>query len=59
MIDLGGVMSGDGCRAEPFAEAHRDALRAACAEDRAIWQIYALITARTCAAPASTAASKT
>ena len=41
MIDLGGAMSGDGCRAEPFAEAHRDALRAACADDRAIWQIYA------------------
>ena len=105
-------MTGDGCRAEPFAEHHRDALRAACAEDRDIWAIYAndfgpdgfdasidalrrqprnrtfvlfdgdelagmssflgldegrgrwsrsaaLITARTCAAPASTAASRT
>ena len=30
-------MTGDGCRAEPFAEQHRDALRAACAEDRDIW----------------------
>ena len=29
------------CRAEPFAEAHREALRAACAEDREIWAIYA------------------
>jgi len=34
-------MVGDGCRAEPFTEAHRDPLRAACAEDRDIWQIYA------------------
>ncbi len=42
MIDqLGEPISGDGCRAEPFAEKHRDPLRAACAEDRDIWQIYA------------------
>jgi RimJ/RimL family protein N-acetyltransferase len=41
MIDLGGPMSGDECRAEPFADPHRDPLRAACAEDRDIWQIYA------------------
>jgi RimJ/RimL family protein N-acetyltransferase len=41
MIDLGGAMTGDGCRAEPFAEHDRDALRAACAEDREIWAIYA------------------
>ena len=42
MIDcLARPMSGDDCRAEPFAEQHRDALRAACAEDRDIWQIYA------------------
>ena len=41
MIDLGGAMTGDGCRAEPFGEHHRDALRAACAEDREIWAIYA------------------
>jgi RimJ/RimL family protein N-acetyltransferase len=34
-------MSGDGCRAEPFDERHRDALRAACAEDPDIWEIYA------------------
>lgn len=34
-------MTGDGCRAELFGEEHRDALRAACAEDREIWQIYA------------------
>ena len=35
-------MTGDNCRAEPFAERHRDALRAACAEDRDIWQIYSM-----------------
>jgi RimJ/RimL family protein N-acetyltransferase len=40
MIDLGGAMTGVRCRAEPFAERHRDALRAACAEDREIWAIY-------------------
>ena len=34
-------MTGEGCRAELFDERHRDALRAACAEDREIWQIYA------------------
>ena len=34
-------MTGDNCRAELFAETHREALRAACAEDREIWQIYA------------------
>ena len=41
MIDQAGPMTGDHCRAEPVAEHHRDALRAACAEDRDIWQIYA------------------
>jgi len=35
-------MIGDGCRAELFAEHHRDALRDACAEDRDIWAIYSL-----------------
>ena len=39
MIDLAGPMSGDQCRAEPFAEHHRDALRSACADDRDIWQV--------------------
>jgi len=33
-------MTGDGCRAEPFSEQYREALRAACAEDREIWQIF-------------------
>jgi RimJ/RimL family protein N-acetyltransferase len=34
-------MGGNGCRAELFDERHRDGLRAACAEDGEIWQIYA------------------
>jgi RimJ/RimL family protein N-acetyltransferase len=34
-------MAGGGCRAELFQERHRDPLRAACAEDGEIWQIYA------------------
>ena len=43
MIDgLAAPMTGDGCRAELFAEKHRDALRAACAEDSAIWDIYSI-----------------
>jgi RimJ/RimL family protein N-acetyltransferase len=44
MIDLKQLklaMTGDRCRAEPFTERHRDALRAACAEDLDIWSIYA------------------
>ena len=41
MIDLGGAIAGDNCRAEPFTEHHREPLRAACAEDREIWAIYA------------------
>ena len=32
---------GDGCYAELFEERHRGALRAACAEDGEIWEIYA------------------
>lgn len=35
-------MEGDGCRAELFADRHRDALRAACGEDPGIWAIYSL-----------------
>ena len=35
-------MVGDGCRGELFAERHRDVLRAACAEDRDIWDIYSI-----------------
>ena len=39
--ELAAPMTGDGCRAEPFAERHRSALRNACAEDREIWAMYA------------------
>jgi RimJ/RimL family protein N-acetyltransferase len=44
MIDLDRLaepMSGDGCRAELYSDRHHDALKAACAEDGEIWQIYA------------------
>jgi RimJ/RimL family protein N-acetyltransferase len=42
MIDgLDAPMTGDGCRAELFEERHRELLKAACAEDGEIWQIYA------------------
>lgn len=42
MIDcLSRPMQGEGCSAEPYREEHRDALKAACAEDPDIWQIYA------------------
>ena len=44
MIDvarLGDPMIGEHCAAEPFDEKHREALRAACAEDGEIWEIYA------------------
>ncbi len=42
MHSLARPMTGEGCRAELFEERHRDALRAACAEDPEIWQIYGL-----------------
>ena len=41
MILLGEAMTGDGVTAEPMAEVHRAALKAACAEDPDIWTIYA------------------
>jgi RimJ/RimL family protein N-acetyltransferase len=42
MIDCLSIpMTGDGCRAELFGEQHREPLKAACAEDGEIWQIYA------------------
>lgn len=41
LCELGAAMAGNGCRAEPFSEADRSALRDACAEDRLIWEIYA------------------
>ncbi len=41
MSELAAALTGDGVRGEPMAEAHRSALRSACAEDREIWAIYA------------------
>ena len=44
MIDLGRLaepMAGDGCRAGLFSEDYREPLKAACAEDGEIWEIYA------------------
>jgi RimJ/RimL family protein N-acetyltransferase len=41
MSALDAPMVGESCRAERFTEAHREALKAACAEDSEIWQIYA------------------
>jgi len=44
MIDLarlGDPMIGEHCAAEPFDDKHRETLRAACAEDGEIWEIYA------------------
>jgi RimJ/RimL family protein N-acetyltransferase len=40
-VNLGDAMQAGDLRLEPFAETHRDALKAACAEDREIWHIYA------------------
>ena len=45
MIDLPRLaepMIGEHCAGELFGEQHRGALRAACAEDRDIWQLYTL-----------------
>jgi len=44
MIDLarlGEPMTGENCAAEPFSDEYRAALKAACGEDRDIWDIYA------------------
>ena len=41
MNELDAPMQGEGCKAELFAEQHRDPLKAACAEDLEIWAIYA------------------
>jgi RimJ/RimL family protein N-acetyltransferase len=40
--ELGLPLTGDGISGAPFEERHRGALRAACAEDRDIWQIYSI-----------------
>jgi RimJ/RimL family protein N-acetyltransferase len=39
---LSRAMTGEGCRAEPMTEDHRDLLRAAFAEDPDIWQLWVL-----------------
>ena len=41
-LGLSAVLEADGLRLEPLEERHREALRAACAEDEAIWQMYGL-----------------
>jgi RimJ/RimL family protein N-acetyltransferase len=44
MIDLGRLaepMIGENCAAELFEERHREPMKAACAEDGEIWEIYA------------------
>jgi RimJ/RimL family protein N-acetyltransferase len=41
MAALGAPMADGAIRLEPLAEAHRAALKAACAEDLEIWRIYA------------------
>jgi RimJ/RimL family protein N-acetyltransferase len=42
VAELGLRLEGDSVRGEPFTEAHREALRAACAEDPEIWAIYSM-----------------
>ena len=37
---LAEAMTGDGCRAAPLTEAHRDLMREVCAEDPDLWSIY-------------------
>ena len=41
MSRLDALMAGEGCHAEQFTEAFREPLKAACAEDGEIWQLYA------------------
>ena len=41
MSELDAPMTGDGCRAELYAGQWHEPLKAACAEDLEIWQIYA------------------
>lgn len=41
MSKLAAPMTGNGVHAEPWTEAHREPLKAACAEDLAIWNLYA------------------
>ena len=41
MTGLAAPMRGDGVRGEPMVEGHRAALKAACAEDLEVWEIFA------------------
>ncbi|HYJ52342.1 MAG TPA: GNAT family protein [Allosphingosinicella sp.] len=41
-MELGDAMAAGDIRLEPLAEAHRQALKAACAQDSDIWLIYAI-----------------
>ncbi len=41
-LGLSAVLQDGPLRLEPLEECHRDALRAACAEDEAIWDMYAV-----------------
>jgi RimJ/RimL family protein N-acetyltransferase len=41
-MTLAALMADGEVRAEPLTESHRAALKAACAEDRQIWQIYSV-----------------
>ena len=40
--ELGAPLVGDGISGQPFGEQYRERLRAACAEDPDIWQIYSI-----------------
>ena len=40
MTALAAPIAGDGLRAEPTTEAHRSALKAACAEEKDVWEIW-------------------
>lgn len=42
IAELGLPLTGDGISGQPFEERHREALKAACAEDLDIWQIYSI-----------------
>jgi RimJ/RimL family protein N-acetyltransferase len=41
-------LAGDGCRAEPLTQAHREPMREACSEDPDIWAIYYISYAPEC-----------
>ena len=41
LVRLSKAMTGDDCRAELFSEDYREPLKAACAEDPDVWEIYA------------------